>query len=133
MAPWGVNCRHPPLLFTRVIIGPLVCQWPQADQGDSAEHRHFQAEDATVSYATDVLGRPKRVRLGSARSLPLPIAPRGLLEAGGSHRVSGRFHEVIGLPLDDVEGVERSLTLLGIGVLGPANLHAEWEPVRRRK
>src|SRR5262249_17476921 len=50
--------------------------------------------------------------LRSPRSLPLPVVPRGLREASGSHCVPGLFHEVIGLLLEHFEEAKRRLALL---------------------
>lgn len=43
--------------------------------------------------------------------LPLPVVPRRLREASGSHRVPGLFPEIIGLLLEDVEEAEYRLAL----------------------
>ena len=42
--------------------------------------------------------------------LSLPVVPRRLREASGSHRVPGLFHEIIGLLLEDVEKAELPVT-----------------------
>src|ERR1700756_157859 len=66
-----------------------------------------------------------QMALGSARSLPLPVVPRGLHEASGSHLVPGLFHEVVALLLQDLQEVERRRALVLVGVLGLASLGAE--------